>query len=513
MEKRKPLSSLFFSSREIQKSREWAHRTARRIDPLRDARDLARWVRTRTGSRACAGSSPASPRTSCTRAISTPTRWELPPPPDLLEKIQSGEESLSFKGAPDDEAVLCTSDRTFLVKRVETSNTLLVMQPAGGIDRTVVGDAEGEDDRELDPAADGPTPKRRRRDSAAGEGTPTAENGTTPNGTSASPPRTTPPALPDLTAYAEASSHLELVPTEPKLDAMWLALRSPPHAYAGADVDRDADAAWAASLDDTEFGEEGIPDPPPRGFTLDELDAEVRARPGPRFNPRSTRVPRFRGEDGRWRGIDEEYLEHAMDIAMVTAQGNGWELGAIPGDAVANAMIADGFPAAATAKALATFCARASGDGDGDGVTWSVDAAKLCAAKASRVLDEAPTGGGGGSGAPRWRLDAFLERWRSKTPEDARGGCVEANLRGLALVEKAADGGGGFVRAFRASQLPRNLKERFAAIFAFKPRWILEELEPYLEATADATVEGAAAQVHARVSQPDAKATATYSKR
>ena len=93
----------------------------------------------------------------------------------------------------------------------------------------------------------------------------------------------------------------------------------------------------------------------------------------------------------------------------------------------------------------------------------------------------------------------------------ARGGRVEANLR-LALVEKAADGGGGFVRAFRASQLPRNLKERFAAIFAFKPRWILEELEPYLEATADATVEAQLLK-YTRVSQPDAKATATYSKR
>jgi sister chromatid cohesion protein DCC1 len=431
-------------------------------------------------------------------------------PPDLLEKIQSGEESLSFKGAPDDEAVLCTSDRTFLVKRVETSNTLLVMQPAGGIDRTVVGDAEGEDDRDLDHASDGPTPKRRRRDSAAGEGTPAAAE----NGTPAATAENGTPALPDLTAYAEAASHLELVPTEPKLDAMWLALRSPPHAYAGADVDRDADAAWAASLDDTEFGEEGVPDAPPRGFTLDELDADARASRA-EIQSALDAGPAFRGDDGRWRGIDEEYLEHAMDIAVVTAQGNGWELGAIPGGAVANAMIADGFPAAATAKALAAFCSRAGGggdDGDGDDVTWSVDAAKLCAAKASRVLDEAPPGGGGGSGAPRWRLDAFLERWRSKTPEDVRGGCVEANLRGLALVDKAADGGGGFVRAFRASQLPRNLKERFAAIFAFKPRWTLEELEPYLEATADATVEAQLLK-YTRVSQPNAKATATYSKR
>ena len=209
--------------------------------------------------------------------------------PDLLEKIQSGEESLSFKGAPDDEAVLCTSDRTFLVKRVETSNTLLVMQPAGGIDRTVVGDAEGEDDRELDPAADGPTPNDAARDSAAGEHPHRRERHHPRRHLRPPPPRTTPPRsqtsprTPRLPPTSSSSP-------EPKLDAMWLALRSPPHAYAGADVDRDADAAWAASLDDTEFGEEGIPDPPPRGFTLDELGRS--ARPGPGFNPRSTRVPR-----------------------------------------------------------------------------------------------------------------------------------------------------------------------------------------------------------------------------
>ena len=137
--------------------------------------------------------------------------------------------------------------------------------------------------------------------------------------------------------------------------------RAPRRTRGGADVDRDADAAWA-TLDDTEFGEEG-PRSPPRGFT-DELDAARASRA--EIQSALDAGPAFRGEDGRWRGIDEEYLEHAMDIAMVTAQGNGWELGAIPGDAVANAMIADGFPAAATAKALATFCARASGDGDGD---------------------------------------------------------------------------------------------------------------------------------------------------
>lgn len=64
----------------------------------------------------------------------------------------------------------------------------------------------------------------------------------------------------------------------------------------------------------------------------------------------------------------------------------------------------------------------------------------------------------------------------------------------------------------RARPARVNLEERFAAIFAFKPGWTLDELDPYVEATADATVEAQLLE-YARESQPNAKATATYSKR
>ena len=50
---------------------------------------------------------------------------------ELLAVIESGGE-LVFKGGPDDEAVLCTECTTYAVKRVETSNTLLLFQPPGG---------------------------------------------------------------------------------------------------------------------------------------------------------------------------------------------------------------------------------------------------------------------------------------------------------------------------------------------------------------------------------------------
>lgn len=45
----------------------------------------------------------------------------------LQEIIASG---VVIKGAPADEAVLCTASKTFVLKQVETSNTLLLIPPA-----------------------------------------------------------------------------------------------------------------------------------------------------------------------------------------------------------------------------------------------------------------------------------------------------------------------------------------------------------------------------------------------
>ena len=88
---------------------------------------------------------------------------------ELLAVIESGGE-LVFKGGPDDEAVLCTECTTYAVKRVETSNTLLLFQPPGGLPDKIrlpdgtVDDADADasdDEKDRDPTAT-PTPKRRK---------------------------------------------------------------------------------------------------------------------------------------------------------------------------------------------------------------------------------------------------------------------------------------------------------------------------------------------------------------
>ena len=413
-------------------------------------------------------------------------------PPELLSSVQSGEETLCFKGGPDEEAVLCTKDRTYAVKRVETSNTVLILQPTRGFEHEVDDEVDDEERAGKRPRSDAPD--------ASGEE----------------------PCAKRLTAFAQAASHLELVPTAPRLDAMWDRLLSDRHVFAGADVDKASDDAWlAANVDDADVGEEGLPDPPPRGFAFEELVETTQASEGEILAALED-GPAFEF-GGRWRGMDPGYLDHLLDVTVVTAQAEGWELTRIPEGKMVDALAADGFPAAVTQHGLRTYfvaageeTAAAAGGGGGEGTAtagrtlWCVDAARVCRAKASQLLDSAP--GGGGGGPTRWRLTDFIGKWRDALPEDLKGACDEGLLKGLALVERAADGGDGLVRPYRADRLSKVPKERFQALFALKPRWTRDELEPYVNGLLGMTVEAALLKF-TRVSQPTANAVPVYSKR
>ena len=161
-----------------------------------------------------------------------------------------------------------------------------------------------------------------------------------------------------------------------------------------------------------------------------------------------------------------------------------------------------------TAKALYVLRAAAA-TAAADGVTWAWTRRNM-RGEASRVLDEARPAVAAG----RARLDGDWMRFWNVGGQDtggARGGCVEANLRGLALVGKAADGGAGScARSARvnSAESQGTIRRDFRIQAQMDPGGV----GPYLEATADATVEAQLLK-YTRVSQPDAKATATYSKR
>lgn len=417
-------------------------------------------------------------------------------PDDLLQRAREGEE-LIFKGAPDEEAVLCTSDATYLLKRVETSNTLLLMRGASGVINDRREDEDEADEQNATRTNATPSSAKRRRVSDASAGGPV-----TPV-TEPRPARTVAAfaanedGQPDLIAHAQAESHLELQLTEPRLERAWRALSAPPHAFAGTDASSDdVDVEIERGLT-----EEAILDMAraSKKETLDALEA------GPAFLDPAT---------NRWRGVDEGYLDHLLDVLCVVAEAKGWPLSAVPLGDACDALELDGFPRPLTAYALKRFFERV------DGVSsFAARAASICAFKAERLLD-APANAANGA---KWRLDAFLDEWRAIVPEPFRDACEASLLAGLALVEKAAGEttalkndaqafGASVVRPLKASSFPKEPKERFKALFAFKPRWTLPELAPYVVKTAEMTVEAQLLKF-TRVTQPDAKATAVYSKR
>ena len=412
-------------------------------------------------------------------------------PDDLLRRAREGEE-LVFKGGPDEEAVLCTSDATYLLKRVETSNTLLLMRGASGvIDDRREDEGEATEANEANEANGTPSAAttKRRRVSDASTGGPV---------TPATDPR---PARvvaafaanedghPDLIAHAQAESHLELHKTEPMLEPAWRALSAPPHAFAGNDAEEKTE-------------------PEARGLSEESLFSLVRASKGETLAALASGPAFLDPNTNRWRGVDEGYLDHLLDVLCVAAEANGWPLSAVPEDEACDALFADGFPRPLTKHALERFFARGDG-GDARAREYAARPKSLCAFKAERLLDAAPANGA----SPKWRLDAFMEKWRANTPEPFRDDCDVSLLAGLALVEKAAGGDvGASVRRLKASEFPREPKARFAALFGAKPRWTRAELEPYVRATAEMTVEAQLLKF-TRVTQPDAKATATYSKR
>jgi len=284
---------------------------------------------------------------------------------ELLAVIESGGE-LVFKGGPDDEAVLCTECTTYAVKRVETSNTLLLFQPPGGLpdkirlpDGTVDdadADASDDEEKDRDPTAT-PTPKRRKTTDTEIDAGSKPPPGPAPGDDADGPPGTPAEAinravkdgvplgedgLKQITSFAQAGSHLEVTKIEPRLDPMWARLRSAPHAYTGpereAEIVDDDDAGADA-------GAEGEGADATVGIEEDDLIENTQASKV-EIHAALADGPAFRDPNrgGRWRGIDDTYAAHVLEMLVVTAQAKGMALDAVDEAGVKSAMATDDPP-------------------------------------------------------------------------------------------------------------------------------------------------------------------------
>ena len=256
------------------------------------------------------------------------------------------------------------------------------------------------------------------------------------------------------TARARATSHLDLTEIAPRLERL-----------------REMMVACAYRGDEDAM--EGVGGSGERGHAFEALEERVQASELEILRCLEDELVAIE-IDGLWRGVDPEYRLHALAMLAVSAGGNGWDLRALEESVVADAMTRDGF---APQMALNTLKAFASPNEDG--VTWALNEERVCRATAERVLRD-------GVGLPKWRLVDMMDAWRRKMSETGLEHIEvrEEYLAGLALVERPESATEAFVRTLIAKDLPTEPAERFAALWAVKPRWTMVELEPYLKGQA-----------------------------
>lgn len=211
--------------------------------------------------------------------------------------------------------------------------------------------------------------------------------------------------------------------------------------------------------------------------------------------------------NGKWRLVDEKYMRTLLDVILCTAVEHDWPLSALPEEPLVSAMHSDGYSKHMVRHCLKT-CARLTGEGQPGESVANNNAADKAESPSDMDVDGERRAGGtpGGSGrglskpenmwalhsetvclhrarqllaatGSKWRLEDFMEAWAQDLPVGMTPD--RSLLRGEALEEKV--GGEVWLRPFSAALLPSKPAERFDVLFQQKPRWLWEDLEPYLK--------------------------------
>lgn len=249
----------------------------------------------------------------------------------VLEELLADGGSLAIKGNPNEEAVLCTASRTYLLRLAESSNTLLL--------------------------APGQLPK--------------------------APPAEGPPA--DITISSSASAYFELVPTAPRASTLpeLLALCPYPTAAEAGEASGDMD------MDGAEV--EGAAQPAKR-LTWAQLEASVQCS-GAELQAALQRARALEVGDGRWSVLEAQYEQDVCGSLLDLLVEKEWPLDALPlGEAVetmcAPAGTYDELAVRHCARALST--SRLSGWAEWVGAlhqeTLALDVEALCRFRAHELL-------------------------------------------------------------------------------------------------------------------------------
>eukprot|EP00741_Cyanophora_paradoxa_P009938 tig00000157_g9627.t1 len=346
-------------------------------------------------------------------------------PPDVLGELRDG--IVSIRGSEDEEAVLCTSARTFQLRLVESSNTTLLFRPRGESDDAEKKGAE---------------------------------------------------------VTSAVTGHLEIVEIAPRTEKLRRLLLERPYAGPEPDAVRRLDdgaldeaAEEPAEADGAEGAGEGRRvrrrtgegRPQRRGlYTFAELRGHVQAS-DEQLRAALRELHAFE-VDGYWRVLDPNALREAMDLLLLTAVERDWRLDELSLREALEALASD-------VDALVLEHTGAGGD------LFRVDLDRVCVFRARQLLAAGPRMRLDDF-VEAWR-GCVPEGARPTSPScgpapprPAGRAAGAEGRQGLAITEGA--GADAFVLHYPASALPLDPPQRFAALFRQRARWALADLEPYV---------------------------------
>ncbi|GFR46025.1 hypothetical protein Agub_g7298 [Astrephomene gubernaculifera] len=426
----------------------------------------------------------------------------------LAEIIAKG---VAVKGGEDDEAVLVTSNKTYAMKHVETTNLQLLVRPKEGM--------EGAEEKTTGGG-------QRFANTGFGQGLMTQWEGF--RAASGAP----------VLVEATNTSHIELVEVAPRMGPLRAMLWERPYGLEqeGEEMEVDGTAAGGGG------GRAG-------GYTFEELLAAVQASPGELLS--ALEAEGAMRLYGRWRAVEGSYLGGLLELLLLTCEQEGMPTCAVREEVVAGSLASDGYHPDVVRHCLKVYGKRVDGGGGsgassgtasttagaggssgggedgaaGSGAVWALDEAKVCVHFAQKLLSTggaaaaagrgAGTGAGGtattgGSSSRGMGLTEFLAAWSRAVPHGMKPSLDM--VRAEALVE--GSGPEARIFPFPASSLPADPAARFAALFLRRPRWEWSALEPYL---AGIKVPGQSVEAllmrFARASQPTPSAPLVYSAR
>ena len=363
--------------------------------------------------------------------------FELDEP--VLQELLKDDGSVSIKGSRNDEAVLCTADKTYTLRLAESSNVLL-LAPERAPKRKL--------DDEMEAAA--------VTDGDAGPENAAAEL---------------------VEVQASVSAHFEIIRSAPRTGGLTALLSARPY-FGASDAESAAESAAASEPAATETSAAAATQ---RRLTLEELEVTVQAS-GAELR-KALCEARALPINSRWCVLDLQLEQDIIEACLSLCVEHDWALSAVPVAECVRLCVAQfaEFDEASVRHCLRTHSAQAA---DAEWEAWlrvadldevSLDPAAISCFRARSLLSECDA----------WPKDKFLEMWADGLPS-GHPPPDESHLKGLAIFFAPASADEApMLQALPLTSLSLVPKERFATLFNVKRSWTLDELEPYVRGLVD----------------------------